>query len=107
MRKAKLGRCKELAPNWQGGISNLYPTNFNEEYKAIIRRRDNWKCRMCNKTEKENGRALDIHHIDYNKENLSPNNLVSLCHKCHMKTNGNKEYWESYFKNMEVNYARN
>ena len=42
--------------------------------------------------------------IDYNKINLDPVNLISLCRSCHAKTSFNREYWQEYFqKNMEGN----
>ena len=25
-------------------------------------------------------------------------NLITLCHSCHSKTNSNREYWQNYFK---------
>ena len=37
-------------------------------------------------------------HIDYDKDNLDPKNLISLCKSCHMKTNHNRAYWINYFK---------
>ncbi|NQU99405.1 MAG: HNH endonuclease [Parcubacteria group bacterium] len=45
----------------------------------------------------ENKEKLSIHHIDYNKQNNNPNNLISLCRKCHVKTNFNRNYWKYYF----------
>ena len=44
-------------------------------------------------------RKLDVHHIDYDKKNNDPKNLISLCRKCHMKTNKNRKYWTKYFQN--------
>ena len=46
-------------------------------------------------TATKNGRELDVHHIDYDKKNSNHDNLVSLCHSCHMKTNVEKKrnYW--------------
>ena len=42
-----------------------------------------------------------MHHIDYNKWNISFNNLMSLCHRCHTKTNtSNHEYYTEYFTNL-------
>jgi len=35
--------------------------------------------------------------IDYDKLNIKPKNLISLCHSCHMKTNYNREYWRQRF----------
>jgi 5-methylcytosine-specific restriction endonuclease McrA len=42
-------------------------------------------------------RQLDVHHIDYDKDNLSPNNLITLCRRCHVKTNNNRDFWRNYF----------
>lgn len=78
--------------NWKGGISNSpYGREFNKELKKLIRERDLYRCQSCFMSEKDtqsiksNNRALDIHHIDYNPLNNSPDNLISLCHSCHLK----------------------
>jgi len=53
-------------------------------------------CQHCNKTPKQNRRALDVHHIipyRISKDN-SPSNLIALCRICHKKAdhklNGHK-----------------
>jgi len=85
--------------NWQGGISfEPYGLEFNEDLKEVIRNRDRRKCQICKKIELENKEKLTVHHIDYNKQNNNPNNLISLCRKCHSKTNYNRDYWIEYFK---------
>ncbi len=85
--------------NWQGGISfEPYGLEFNKDLKEVIRNRDRRKCQICEKTELESGKALDVHHIDYNKNNNNPNNLISLCRSCHIKTNYNRNEWIEYFK---------
>ena len=90
----------EKHPNWKGGISfEPYPFNFNEELKELIRRRDNYQCQLCGMPECENIRKLDIHHIDYDKDNLNPKNLISLCLSCHIKTNFRRSNWINYFRN--------
>jgi len=86
-------------PNWLGGPKD-YGKEFNFVLKEIIRSRDNYKCRVCEKTQKENKRRLSCHHIDYNKKNCKENNLISLCDSCHMTTNFNREYWEKYLKEI-------
>lgn len=83
--------------NWQGGKSfEPYPLGWTRTFKEQIRYRDGYKCQICGVPEAECGRKLDVHHIDYDKENLSLNNLISLCKSCHMKTNYNREYWKSW-----------
>ena len=85
-------------PMWQGGLSRLpYPIGFNNKLKESIRNRDDHKCQKCNTPEKKNKQLLDIHHIDYNKNNIEPENLVSVCHKCNSKVNANRDYWFAYF----------
>jgi len=37
-------------------------------------------------------------HIDYNKKNCISENLITLCTKCHAKTNQKRDYWIVYFK---------
>jgi len=76
-----------------------YGLDFTTELKKKIRNRDTF-CQVCGKTEQENGRKLDVHHIDYNKKNCSEDNLMTLCHSCHVATNSNRKYWCKYFKPM-------
>lgn len=74
-------------PNWNGGTCHEpYPFEWNENLKESIRSRDNYCCVMCNKPqEQELKQKLSIHHIDYNKKNIDPSNLITLCNACHTK----------------------
>jgi len=89
------------ANNWQGGKSfEPYGLEFNNSLKEKIRKRDNYKCKLCNIDESKLKQKLNIHHIDYNKQNNSKDNLISLCLSCHMKTNFERNYWEELFKTI-------
>jgi phosphoenolpyruvate phosphomutase len=78
--------------NWQGGKSfEEYGFDWTESLKKIIRTRDNYKCAICNKSGNE------VHHIDYNKNNCKPHNLITLCKLCHIQTNRNRNKWLEYF----------
>lgn len=91
-------------PNWVGGISKLpYSFDFTQKLKDEIRKRDNYCCQICGKSEKKNRKKLSIHHIDYDKKNCDINNLICLCNKCHPKTNFNRDYWYAYCKEVIVN----
>jgi len=54
-----------------------------------VRLRDNYTCGICGITEKEIGKALDVHHIkpyrlfDDSEKANGINNLISLCPSCH------------------------
>jgi hypothetical protein len=89
-------------PNWCGGISkNGYPHYFNQDLKEKIRRRDFFICKNCGMTEEEHlivfGRVLDVHHIDYNKENCNEYNLISVCQGCNLRANFNRDYWTKFY----------
>ena len=88
----------EKNPNWQGGKSfELYSKEWTETLKDLVRKRDNYVCRLCSKPQ--GSIAHDVHHIDFNKKNCSPENLITLCHNCHVKTNKKRNYWIKYFQN--------
>lgn len=74
-----------------------YGVEFDSVLKEKIRSRDRYKCRKCGRTQISNNRQLDVHHIDYDKYNNNSINLISLCKKCHMKTNFNRKHWKEYY----------
>lgn len=98
----------EKNPNWRGGISfEPYGIEFNNKLKEQIRIRDNFRCQQCFRHQDELFRntvagvrkvSLDVHHIDFNKRNNNPNNLISLCANCHGQTQFNREDWTEYFQ---------
>lgn len=86
-------RC-ELNPAWQGGVSfEPYGIEFDNSLREQIRKRDDYLCQICGC--RQNGELLSIHHIDYDKQNNYPDNLVSLCRGCHSKTNFNRTVWQA------------
>lgn len=88
---------------WKGGISfKPYSNVFNKKFKAFIRQRDNFTCQLCNTPE--NGQAHICHHIDYDKKNSNPDNLLLLCRSCNSKVNYNRGHWIDYFKAGEKIY---
>lgn len=100
-----LNQRGSLNHSWKGGISNNpYPDEWGDYLRESIRNRDNYICKECGIHQDElKGifKKLDVHHIDYDKDNCNPNNLISLCRICHAKTNFNREYWKNYFMSDE------
>ncbi len=94
----------EKGSNWQGGKSfELYGLDWTIDLKENIKKRDNYTCQICGVHQNNlTGffKKLDIHHIDYNKKNLNLGNLITLCRKCHTKTNHYRELWTKYFDNV-------
>lgn len=100
LRLSHLGKFKgELNPAWKGGISfEPYGADFSDELRTKIRERDGNKCIECSWTEEQLGKKVDVHHIDFDKKNNSPNNLVSLCRSCHAQTQFNRDEWTEYYQ---------
>ena len=85
--------------NWRNGVSfEPYPVIFNGRLKEKIKLRDNYFCQnpYCWNTAKR----LSIHHIDYNKENCYPSNLITLCTSCNSRANKNRERWKNLYSSL-------
>jgi len=90
---------KEKCNFWKGGISfEPYSIDWTDYLRETIRKRDEYVCQLCGIYQDELERKLDCHHIDYDKKNCDPKNLITLCRDCHRKTNDNRDYWTDYFK---------
>src|SRR3990167_4623387 len=94
------GKFGEESTNWNGGTSFLpYSPKFNKKLKKQILERDNYECQDPNCEHKIS--KLDVHHIDFNKQNSNQENLIILCKSCHSKTIGkNRQYWIEYYQNI-------
>lgn len=111
----RCGKCKSLKLsermsldkhwNWKGGLSfEPYCSLWTDkEFKEMIKKRDNYKCMNPYCTHKCT--KLAIHHIDYNKQNCDPHNLITLCVSCNSRVNYNRDYYKQLFTEiMEGNY---
>jgi hypothetical protein len=88
---------KEQCYFWKGGISfKPYSLDWTRTLRRSVRERDHYTCQICGNLQDEV--AFNVHHIDYNKDNCNPDNLITLCDSCHGKTNVDREYWIEYFK---------
>lgn len=94
-RKLCIAFSGENNPQWRGGISyDPYCFKFTDRLKEEVRDRFNRLCVICSKTEEENGRKLDVHHIDFNKNQGCDDvdwKLVPLCQSCHGWTTRNRD----------------
>lgn len=78
----------------------LWTPEFKERVRIFFGRR----CVECQKTEEENGRKLDVHHVNYDKqtcckegESVRDRKFVALCQFHNLASNYNREYWEQYY----------
>lgn len=86
---------------WKGGVSfGKYCYKFSRDLKRRVRTFFKHRCVECGKTQEKNGRALDVHHVNYNKmvccNDVKPL-FVALCHSHNALANFNREYWEQHY----------
>lgn len=75
---------------WRGGVSQLlYGSDWIPRLKRQIRRRDKYACAICK------AKAKSVHHIDYDKRNHDPMNLITLCRSCHTKTGHHRRFYQT------------
>ena len=86
--------------NWKGGIScepycEQWLTN---DLKGYIKDRDGYKCQnpQCTKYSKN----LCVHHINYNKKDCDPWNLITLCSSCNSAATFQRDWWECFYKEI-------
>lgn len=101
--QARILEKRKHNPNWQKSVSHTaairkwdkrgrspnrkYPPEWTHELRESIRARDGGICQMCGAKPKG---KLSIHHIDFNKRNCVPANLISLCRPCHGKAHSSR-----------------
>lgn len=99
----------ENNPAWRGGYPGYYGPDW-EPVRSAARERDK-VCQRCEKKPK--GRHLDVHHLRPVSSFKQPNdantldNVVSLCHKCHMHVEWNGVDFKLKFKpRYKIKYVR-
>jgi len=92
------GRTGSSSPNWKGGTSyGIYCLKFNERRKRAVRDYFNNLC-ICT-GEPQYNKALNVHHVDHDKEqgcNGKPFNLVPMCDKHHNLEQHHREEYKAY-----------
>ena len=83
----------EHAYQWTGGQTEPYRYEFFQIRPQIIER-DSGTCQLCGEP------AKTVHHIDYDKHNNDPSNLILLCRSCHGKTNVRRKQWKRHFETL-------
>jgi hypothetical protein len=86
----------ENSGTWNGGDIGYYGPNWLHQ-RRLARKRDQFTCQDCGRTEKDYGKELSVHHIipfrkfngDWERANVL-NNLICLCeYPCHRKRHSN------------------
>jgi hypothetical protein len=102
IRKSVLARSGDKNYNWRGGKSREPYQHGWTRLAKDIRRRDEGMCQhpCCYKIEM--GDAHHVHHIDFNKGNNDPGNLITLCRGHHVSTYfGEIDYWVGFYQSIQ------
>lgn len=86
-----------------GECTKPYRSYFGRKLRKTIRDRDGDCCKLCGMTKEQHGKNLDVHHVNYNKEDFSESNLICLCRYCHGKMHGSSEKrkeWSEKLSNL-------
>ena len=88
----------ENHPNWQGGIGQLpyCPVWGKKEFKEMVKIRDGYKCQNPDCWGTDN--LLCVHHVDYEKMNCVPGNLITVCRSCNSRANTDRDWHTSYYQ---------
>jgi hypothetical protein len=66
----------------------------DKEYKDSIKERDG----RCMNPWCTNGKLLRVHHINNEKRDCRPRNLITLCASCNSKAKGQREHWQALYQ---------
>jgi hypothetical protein len=99
-----INRMGEKHHNWCGGVANGPYCEIwkDQEYKQDIRERDGNRCLNPYCTSK-NPNDFTIHHIDYNKQNCHPSNLITVCRSCNSRANTNRTWHKAWYQTIMKN----
>ena len=91
-------------PNWKGGASFEPYCHIwkDHDYLEDIKSRDGYAClNPC--CSSKNSNNLTIHHVDYNKKNCAPTNLITVCRSCNSKANKDREWHTVWYQTILSN----
>ncbi len=89
------GRCGESCPVFNNYSSREpYGKKWCLELKKQIATRDGYICKYCGKIAI---RVSGPHHINYNKRDCRPINLVWVHNRCNAKFNTKREHWIDFW----------
>ncbi len=90
-------------PCWNGGSSHKdYDPEFMRTIRYSTKCRDSYRCQLCHVRKKRS--ELHSHHIDHDKDNSDPMNIVTLCRSCHGRVHRKalRDAWRRVLQNLVV-----
>jgi hypothetical protein len=85
---------------YDGRSGEPYAPGWGKALKRRILARDGFLCQICGRPvlvdvgcSEAAERRNNVHHIDRNKRNHAPSNLITLCNGCHGRAHGPRRWW--------------
>lgn len=105
------GKRGNVVWNWKGGITperqEFYRSQEWKEAVKAVWKRDNAICQRCKldhrTLNRETARKFHIHHIasfEVRELRANPDNLILLCHPCHMWVHSSKNVNKEFIKEV-------
>lgn len=94
---------REGNPRFVHGMSPERYSALFRQMAPLVKERDKQACRKCGMTRVEHGKELDVHHINYDKDDNCMGNLVCLCRWCHGAMHGGPDSradWTAFWLNQ-------
>jgi hypothetical protein len=81
--RKKISVAHTGASHWDGFVYDERYPKLSKHQKQYIRERDGFICQTCNKDLHGSNNMSRVHHIDGDKTNQDPSNLILVCRSCH------------------------
>lgn len=99
----------ENNPAWKGGLKlEPYCQIWNvKDFREEIKERDSYRCTNPYCTG-FNSHVLSLHHINYDKKDCNPKNLITICRSCNSRANVDRRWhrkWYETLMNKRYGYA--
>ena len=89
-------------PHWRGGIQYdpYCPIFYDPEFKEMIFKRDGYECQNPDCWENCDHMPLIPHHINYNRMDCNPRNIITVCWSCNSRANHNRGFWQRHYEKI-------
>ena len=100
-RYGVIGLVGDKNPNWKNGL-HLEPycrVWKDNGFREFIYYRDKEK-KCWNPLCSHRRARTTLHHINYDKRDCRPENVIKLCNSCNSSANFDREWWECFYKEI-------
>lgn len=84
--------------------------DYPPDWPAIaerVKQNAGWRCEHCGHPhDVASGHVLTVHHLDGDKANCNPSNLVALCQRCHLHVQARYVVGQLFLPGMEYAWTR-